>query len=371
MFLSNAIDTMNIELYSIRGFTGSALKQKLEKELESHSMHFPVDEINQVDRFIKAGLVAVPAFKIGDKVIQHPQNGDVEETVRHVMDYILSENMNSILVPVDFSDGSRNAVAYARAIASKMGYGITLVHIHQTLYDPISAGALDVQLLKEVNTRLQELADDLNKEATADGLEIHFNAHMEVGETSSSLIELLDHGKFEMMVIATKSTDNAMRRFFGTVSSEVSRRSHKPVIVVPPQAEAKFPGKLVIGFTEELFKEKVLDEIIAFGCKNSAFFDFIHVSNDQHYFEELKDKLYQRLVVKRDLLCGFNIKCLEGEDVKVHEQIARYANEARAGMIVLVTHQRKFLEALRHESVTKKALHHPELPILIIHQSKD
>jgi nucleotide-binding universal stress UspA family protein len=104
---------------------------------------------------------------------------------------------------------------------------------------------------------------------------------------------------------------------------------------------------------------------------NNAFFDFIHITNDQHHFERLKDKLYQRLVTKRDLLCGFNIKCLEGDDGKVHEKISRYANEVRAGMIVLVTHQRKFLEALRHESVTKKALHHPELPILIIHQAKD
>jgi hypothetical protein len=81
---------MKIELYSVRGFTGSALKSKLEQLIIAHHLPYTIIEINLVDQFIKAGLASVPAFRIGNKVIQHPQDGDVDETIAQVMDYILT-----------------------------------------------------------------------------------------------------------------------------------------------------------------------------------------------------------------------------------------------------------------------------------------
>ena len=54
-------------------------------------MSFEVHEIHQVDQFIKAGLVSVPAFKIGEKVILHPHDGPLEETIDKVMDFLRGE----------------------------------------------------------------------------------------------------------------------------------------------------------------------------------------------------------------------------------------------------------------------------------------
>ena len=359
---------MNIELYSIRGFTASALKEKLEQALASHHMAYTITEINHVDQFIKAGLASVPAFKIGDKVIQHPHDGAIDETVSMVIHYLLSEHVNSILVAVDFSEESNNAIAYARMMAQQLGFGLTLAHVHQTLYDPISAGALDIQFLHDANKRLENMVEVLNHEHAAKGINVHVSAHLEVGEAASSLISLLDHGKFELMIMATRATDNAMRRFFGTVSSEVSRLSHKPVVVVPPTAEIKFPGKMVVGFSEDLIIDGVLEYILTFGAKHNVFFDFVHVTSDQKQFEILKQKLYEKLVLNRNLLCGFNIRSLDDEGKKIHEVLFKYAAEARAGMVIFVSHHRKFLDNLRHTSVTRKALQHPDIPLMIIHQ---
>jgi nucleotide-binding universal stress UspA family protein len=172
-----------------------------------------------------------------------------------------------------------------------------------------------------------------------------------------------------MLVMATKAVDNPMRRLFGTISSEVSRQSKKPVLVVPPQATIKFPGKIVVGFTEELMLEDTLEYILAFGAKNSVFFDFVHITGDMDQFTALKNKLYERLVINREMLCGFNIRSVTDHENKIHEVLFDYALEVRAGMVILVTHHRSFLESLSHSSVTKKALQHPPLPLMIIHQS--
>lgn len=82
---------MKITLYTIRGFTGSALKKKLEEVLAAHHMPYTIIEINHVDLFIKAGLASVPSFRIENKVIQHPHDRDIDETVAHVMEYIMTE----------------------------------------------------------------------------------------------------------------------------------------------------------------------------------------------------------------------------------------------------------------------------------------
>ena len=360
---------MNIELYSIRGFTASALKEKLEQALATNHLAFNVIEINHVDQFIKAGLASVPAFKIGNQVIQHPHDGQVDETVSEVIHYLLSENVNSILVAVDFTEESKHAIAYARMMAQKMGFSLTLAHIHQAMYDPISAGALDIELLHDANKRLEDIVEALNHEHASQEINMHVNAHLEVGETASSLIYLLEHGKFELMVMATKATDNAMRRFFGTISSEVSRQSHKPVVVVPPHAEIKFPGKVVVGFTESLLVDGVLESILSFGSKNNVFFDFVHVTDDRKQFEILKNKLFEKLIRYRSLLCGYNILSIDEGGQKIHEALFKYALGVRAGMVMLVSHHRSFLDNLRHTSVSRKALQHPDLPVMIIHEA--
>ena len=359
---------MIIELYSVKGFTGSALKQKLQDALSLHHLSFTIVESNDADQFIKAGLPSVPAFKVGLKIILHPHDGDPDETVRSVIHYIMNENAKSILVPVDFTEESRHAVDYARMVASHFGLGLTLAHVYQTFYDPVSAGAMDVEFLQETNIRLLSMVDAIHAENEKLNIKMPVTAHMEVGDVSTSLIDLLDHEPFEMLVMATKAVDNPLRRLFGTVSSAVGRHSKKPVLVIPPETAIKFPGKIVVGFTEELMLEDTLEYILAFGAKNSAFFDFVHITEDTAQFTTLKKKRYERLVINRELLCGFNIRSVNGLENKIHEVLFDYALEVRAGMVIMVTHHRSFFESLSHPSVTKKALQHPPLPLMIIHQ---
>lgn len=359
---------MDIKLYSVRGFISNALKLKLQEELALHHLPYTVTEINHVDEFIKAKLASVPAFRIGDHIIQHPHDEDIHETIQQVMEYLMHQHFFSVLVPVDFSEESMHAVGYARMMAEKLGYGLTLAHVHQTLYDPVSAGALDVQFLSDSNKKLTSLAEAYSQEYAQRGMELKVDAHLEIGEAASSLTELLDHGPYALMIMATKSTDNAMRRLFGTVSSEVSRHSHKPVVVVPPMAQIQFPSRIVVGFTEELLMNGVLEYLLHFGRGYGVTYDFVHVSKDPEAFNHLKSRLSERLASHSEWLTGFAIEQVYGEDQQVHEALFSYAASCQAGMVALISHRRGFLENLRHTSVTKKALHQPALPVMIIHR---
>lgn len=361
--------TMNIELYSVKGFTGSALRQKLQDKLADHQLPYTVTEIHEVDQFIKAGLAAVPAFRIGDHIIQHLPDQDPDDTVKRVVDHLLADRTGTVLVPVDFSAESQHAIDYAVMLASSMKTGITLAHIHEQINDPVSSVALNMQLLGERRQILDDLVANLKVEFQEKDIQIPVTSYFGVGNPSGSLIELLENGPYALMVIGTKASDTVVRRLFGTISSRVSRHSSKPVLVVPADSKVSFPGRIVIGLTEDLLDNGTLEYILRFGARKNAIFDFIHISQgpeDEKSFISLKRRLHEKLVLHRDLLCGYNIRQIHDDDDPVHEQLTDYAEDVHAGMLVLVTHQRGLLEALFHNSVTRKVLYEPEIPVLIL-----
>ncbi|MEP6793442.1 MAG: universal stress protein [Saprospiraceae bacterium] len=358
---------MNIEVFSVKGFSGNLLKNMLEEALLKNKLSYHVSLIDSVDRFIEVGLTSVPAVMIGHKIIQNSTDNALEEMIREAVEFLKENEEHDILVPVDFSPASIHGLHYAKMMAGHLGLGINIVHVHYPIYDPVTSVSLDEHLMKQSEQQVEDLAAELRKEDEKSNNPVRISTNLEIGGIDVSLMDILENRKHDLMIMGTKGTDTAIRRYFGTVTSTVSRHSTKPVIVVPPQAEIKFPGKIVIGFSEELIIDKTLETLLTFGAKNNVFFDFIHINEDEKEFKKLKNKLYENLMSYRELLVGFNILSIPPGQKHIDEVLSEYAVGVKAGMIVLVTRHRSFIENLTHKSVTKNALLHAILPLMIIH----
>src|SRR4030095_10511297 len=260
---------------------------------------------------------------------------------------------------------------FAQMMAGYLDLGITLVHIRYPIYDPVSSATLNVHLTRQDEKKLEALASQAMEEGLRFGLNVHITSRVDEGSITDSLTDLLDEKKYRMMIMGSKGMDTGIRRLFGTISSSVINHGNKPVIVVPPGTEIKYPGKIVIGFTEELIINKTIESILEFGEKNNVLFDFINISDDETVFTKLKNKLYAKLMTQRNLLHGFNIRMIHGGDREIHELLLAYAHQANAGMILLVTKHRNFIEKLSHKSVTKRAVIQSDLPLMIIHPTSE
>ena len=82
---------MEIKLFSVRSFTGSTLKSKLETMLTDHNLPFEVSEYTHADDFLKEGITSIPAIKVMDKVIYHQEGSNIDETIKHVLDILQQE----------------------------------------------------------------------------------------------------------------------------------------------------------------------------------------------------------------------------------------------------------------------------------------
>ncbi len=294
--------------------------------------------------------------------MNHAVNSTSEPTDSHI---------RFILVPVDFTQESVHALRYARMLATHMGMGITVAHIHQPLFDAVSDSAFDVEMMNKNRERLEEMMIEVGWDQGKSHKHVPVDMHFDTGDVKSQLFHLLEKDKYELVVMSTKAEDSMIKRVFGSVSLKISKSVSKPVIVVPPGAPIKFPEKIVIGLTEELLHDNTLNYVLDFVSDHHLTADFIFATNDGTRFTYLKDSLNEKLILLHKEMKGIDIKSVPFVDGEIHEAIAAYAIKVHAGLLVLVTKHRNFIEGLGHTSVSKKALLHPDLAVMILHAPDD
>jgi nucleotide-binding universal stress UspA family protein len=359
---------MNIELYSIKSFTGSALKNKLETALAEKGLPYEVKEIHNVDAFIKAGLNSVPAVKVGNRIVEYHEDAPIDETVQKTLAMILENSEQLLLVPVDFSPESMHALRYARMLALHMKMGVTVSHIHQPLFDPVTGSAFDADVMHHNRLRLDEMIVEAGWDKVVDGGFVPVNVHFDAGDIATHIHHLMKDEKYEMVVLSTKSEDSFMRRVFGTVSGYITKTADKPVLVVPPHTELKFPKKIVVGLTEVALHGTAVEYILDFATRNHLFIEFAFATNDEREFGRLRQSLSEILLARAGM-AGYEIRSIPFREENVAEELMVHAGQLDADMVVLITRHRNFLQSIGHQSVTRKVLSHPLKPVLIVHEA--
>jgi nucleotide-binding universal stress UspA family protein len=357
---------MQIEIYSIKGFTGSALRDRLEHALLEHQIEGEINEINRVEQFVRAGIHSVPAIRVGERIFLHSPKAKIEETIDQVLDFIVHGSPPSILVPIDFSTESLHALEYAAIMAETLQLGLTLTHIHLPVYDPVSGGACDVLLQKENTMMLHELADQIRQDFRQRAIGLSVNVHLESGDPTSNLIQLSASEQYKLIVMATKGKDTAIRRLFSNIAAKVGRHSHKPVMIIPPQSEHIFPARWLIGFDQAFLEKGTLEDIREFYRKEVTSMVFTHINTPKKPIDEnLMEKFCQQISSFADN--KFEIKCevVNPMGEPLDEIILQKAKAEHSDLIVLFSQQRSFIESLQHSSVIRKVIQQPPMPVLI------
>lgn len=144
------------------------------------------------------------------------------------------DELERILVPVDFSEHCRTALAYALELARRYDARIDLLHVIEqpafpTFYSP-SADAALASVIRELGTSSQEAMDRLMADAEAD--EVPFEKHVIEGRASVDVVEFAGERGADMIVLATHGLTGLERVLFGSTAEQVVRRAECPVFTV-------------------------------------------------------------------------------------------------------------------------------------------
>lgn len=139
-----------------------------------------------------------------------------------------------ILVPVDFSDFSREAFEAAVGIAEVRGAEITVLHV---MIEPQASVPYEVYIdWQKVKGEIKADAEKMLAEMVASrGPAGKAGKRLEWGEPASTIARVAKEGSYDLIVMATHGRTGLTRLFLGSVAENVIRHAPCPVLSFRPK----------------------------------------------------------------------------------------------------------------------------------------
>lgn len=281
----------------------------------------------------------------------------------------MSHTANKIVVPVDFGEQSQIALEQAVRLAHVINGDITLLYVIEShgLFSRLANPLQDEELKKEINQKLDELIDNVEKK---DGIKTDkVIAHGAVYEKISEVAEMLG-ARFIVMGTNGGSGKLIRRRFIGSNALRVVRESKVPVITIKGKHHREGCKNIVLplDLTKET-REKVTKAIEFAKLYNSDVrIASVLFTTDEFIVNRLTRQLSQvkSFMEKAGVRCTAEIiKGIKGEE-SLGQIIIDYANKVEGDVIMIMTQQETDITELFIGSAAQEIINKSDIPVLSI-----
>ncbi|NNJ55183.1 MAG: universal stress protein [Bacteroidia bacterium] len=242
----------------------------------------------------------------------------------------------SILVPVDFSESSENAIDYAMEMAKLFEHDLTLLNVISKGMKSLFLGDTQKDLLREgINVRLQEYKKNILEkwpEATVNILIKEGKPYKVINQTAEDL-------NCDSVVMGTNGA-NGMEQFVGSTTTRVISSSTVPVIAVKDHRPNHTFDHIVLPIDLTKSSKQKLSYAIKYAKKYDS---TIHVIMELEKDEFAKHKVEANLAYVNKVLgendVKFSVKLLDDRKYPDHlgKDTVRYADEIGADLIMIMT----------------------------------
>lgn len=143
---------------------------------------------------------------------------------------------NTLLVPIDFSPGSRRALEVAIDLARPVAAKIHLVHAYHVVTVPavpaVPTPGLEAQPIEiEARQRASDEIDAWFRDVVESGVEAE--THLREGPAVETITEVANEIGADHIVVGRRGRSALAEALLGSVSRDVLHRARCPVTVVP------------------------------------------------------------------------------------------------------------------------------------------
>ncbi len=366
------------------------LREQLERALALFPMDYQLKEVTEPRAVEASGASALPALLLDGLVVSEGAVPTTEHLVELLHNRYLFHSklyrLKKILVPVDMSAHAANALQFAWKMSAHLGALIEVCHVMDSIYDGHIPSASGV-MANYKNTTRQELDEFVSATLQKIGVKWPVNGlrtdgpdergwpndqprlftSVAFGFPDTSLIEASK--RVDLIVMGTGGNRLSVK-IFGSVSTEVSKSAHCPVLFVPPGCAFNGFGHMLYASHFDSLDNLRIRQAAAFAGRFDSQIHFVHVGPAGEDTLAVERKIFETNYLATQTNKPFLFRKIIGSG-DVAGMLEDYAVMHRVDLLVFVTRQRSFWDGLLHQSTTRQALLTSQMPVLVIHADDD
>lgn len=274
--------------------------------------------------------------------------------------------MKKILVPIDFSEVSKNALTYAVRLAAHTRAEVTAVHAYlPAIPEPYLVAAFQDDLLENQEQLAIRYFEDIREALPQEALDkVDLQFRIELGGPIETIMRMVDTETPDMVIMGMRSGNPMAKKLLGSTTVAMVQRIPVPVMVVP--AEADFQSLSHMTFASDLEEGdiEVIRSITTMFQPWSPKLQCVHIIGRENSIEEdLKVRRLRKSCEEQQSLASIEVITVSNEDVS--EGILSLVSKQHSNLIIMRTHLRGFWGRLLHTSASRDMSRKTLIPLLI------
>lgn len=276
------------------------------------------------------------------------------------------KKQTKILVPIDFSLCSENALNYAFFMADKIDATIEILHVAifdtpPLDYPSFTAVATD-EKIKMARTKMNETTERVRKrlEFSPD-----IETDIEVGIPDTKIVEVAVRDDVDLIIMGTQGENSMWDKFLGSTTADVLKYASCPVLVIPEKA--KFRNEMVIGYATDFLAADPFEI-----WKASKLFQpfqseviVVHMNDKKENLDEEIEEMKAYFAENAPAI-DISFHCIFTENMV--DDLNLFIDNHNISTMVMFKPKRNFFERLFHKSFSKKMAMKTEVPLLILNE---
>lgn len=272
--------------------------------------------------------------------------------------------VNSILVPMDFSVCSKNALKIGIQLAKKWNSRLRIMH--STFLPSTTVGVGDA-MVQPVGTNYDEY------ESPFEEIELEFPELQNISYVSKeyhsvvtdAIYTEIEEYNIDLVVMGTKGTHDILEKWMGGITTTVIDFSKVPVLVIPENVASFEALKIAIAADFHKIETKNLALVKKLAETFNSEVQVFNIGTDEERmdFQHSKAKSLMEDHFSKDKLSYHQVL-----DEKTNHGIFEYIDRHEVDLLVMFPRHHKLLERMFKASETKKVAMKIKIPMLAIHQ---
>ncbi len=276
---------------------------------------------------------------------------------------------SKILIPVDFSKTSLNAVKYAAFMAQYTKGELVLVHVQNKndLLDIIMPAVKlkDISVITDfLAEKLEKIAADIKKRY---GIKV--STFISTGHITSEIVAMAEETKSTLIVMGTHGKDSDNGFFLGSNAYRVLTKADIPVMTVQTAAEKLGFQNILLPIDSSHHSRQKVDSAIHMA---NVFASHLHVigvlhsgekgeENYKYKMETIMEQI-KKLAAKKNVTCTSDIQFADNRSKKT----LAYAKKVKADLIIAMTDQDAEFSSIVLGNYIHQLTNHSKIPVLSI-----